>query len=212
MSCLYVCPSWPWLTVSKYTVFGRGDVAVILIILIWGSNLNSRVVVEMKAILGFQLLLGLQALRFSGDFWKGDGFAYCWWLVCNGGWWGGGGGICVGTHLFRICLSNQFHFHWKPIFKVPYIDSLWAIVTTYTYSSLLLVISHEIMAADLSMIRKIHGGSPLSLIHHLETWGGHSSQCGYGGPGVNKVKAYSKLKRKNSIRYRKTQGPGSSQN
>lgn len=64
---LSLCPPWPWLTVSKYSVFGR-DVVVILVILIWGNNLNSWIVVPVKAIWGSRLLLGSQALEFSGDF------------------------------------------------------------------------------------------------------------------------------------------------
>lgn len=89
------------------------------------------------------------------------------WCVC-------GGCICVGRHLFGIWLGNQFYFPWKPVFKVPYIDCLWAIVTLYSYSSLLSVISNEAMAVDVSMIRKICGGSPLSFIIR----DGHSNQCG----------------------------------
>lgn len=79
------------------------------------------------------------------------------------------GGICVGSHLFGICLSNKFDFHWKPIFKVAYIDYLWAIIKTYACSSLLLATSKESMAADIFMIRKIHGDILFSLIHALGT-------------------------------------------
>lgn len=81
-------------------------------------------------------------------------------MALHSGDWCAMAGGCI----FAICLSNQFYFHWKPIFKVPSIDYLWAIVTIYVYSSVPLAISNKTTAADLSMIIKMYGGSPLCLI------------------------------------------------
>lgn len=121
------------LTVSKHSVFERQNVADIMLILIGGSNLNSWVAVHMKVILGSLLVFGSQALKFSGDFQKGDSFAHCWSLmrnfrVCSGG-------IFVGIHFFGICLGSQFSTGcYSSRFYVN--DYLCAVIMIYTYSNI----------------------------------------------------------------------------